>query len=479
MANHDGLADSAHRQMFVETRESCMINSGPGCGKTHECIRKIAQCVDRKFVILVYNKSIRDAIHAQLTAFPNGEVYTLHAMARKLLYPANATVLTKGEDAFKKMKKRIKERCLARLSAPEHLGNLMAVGKTLGCTRRGVVDKNKTLTRCFNDVFKMTRWEFGASEQARRCCDVVEHEIFDAVQHDGFYDYDWAVLTCIRKGLCERMADDYDCLIFDEAQDLSKELYQMKPVTKSMQIIYMGDTNQSIYGYDENFFNAFDRDEVSGLRRFEFTHSFRCSPDIVEFVKEQCDELDVKMTGDPSLRTRIYRKIDEFLQDGERPAVTELHYLAWSHKSICHAVLEAYRQGHEYSFIGKSKDEYLTMLKEKVKDQKINTHLLDQVESALELYNKSAKLVFSTVHQAKGLTLKNIATDPQIHTSGAPHQLRFVALTRATDTIFASIPAAQVFTDVMVPQGEPPAKRRRQDSATRDIRTFFAGPGTQ
>ena len=34
MAPRSELCDRADREAFIATRESCVINSGPGCGKT-------------------------------------------------------------------------------------------------------------------------------------------------------------------------------------------------------------------------------------------------------------------------------------------------------------------------------------------------------------------------------------------------------------------------------------------------------------
>lgn len=461
MSKHTELADTAYREAFVATRESCVINSGPGCGKTHTCIRKVRETPDTCFAILVYNKAVAAAIRAELAGVPNGDVYTVHAMARKLLYGARPSmpILVRGQDAFKKKKKHIKERCLERLTGPSYLNDLMHVGKTLAdCKHKGIVSKKKTLTRCFKLVFDMNQSELGPSNEAGRCRDVIESEIFDAVQQ-GFYDFDWAVQTCIRKGLCEQIADEYDCLIFDEAQDLSKDLYEMKPRTKeSMQIIYMGDTNQSIYGFDDRCFNAFDNDDVSKLPRFDFTQSFRCSPDVVELVKTECPRLDIQMCGNPALRTAIYGNINEFR--AEAVAVTALHYLAWSANSIVSAIITACQHGHDYRFVGKDSEQFMDYLTRKTKDGKLSKDTLLRVQSTLPRYNQRSPLVFSTVHQAKGLTLANVATHPHIHDLGTPQRLRFVALTRATDNIFTGFSAIHLFDEVLQAPG-PQRKRCR------------------
>lgn len=98
---------------------------------------------------------------------------------------------------------------------------------------------------------------------------------------------------------------DGDYVLFDEAQDASPVMLDIvAQQADHAQLVYVGDTQQQIYGW-RGAINALA--SLDGAERTLLTQSFRFGPAIAEVANEVLDQLgaDLRLVGSPWLESRI------------------------------------------------------------------------------------------------------------------------------------------------------------------------------
>lgn len=292
----DPLPDAQQRHHFWHTEKSCMLQAGAGCGKTTEVLTKIQKHPDKSFLLLYYNRNIKNEIAAEVNtrSLPNVAVRTIHSVAYELLGLSMSTDDDSDEDQAKG--KALRAEVVDGLLASHKSVVEVAVQARPDCVgKKGNPLLAKAVRELYDSVFHDKEFIKNVSDDnltadvvkaVKTLRQVVETKIISGLRQGKFFSHDWVIRACVKLRLNEKLskkvdrANGYDAIVFDECQDLNKLLYQMVPTQRDdLQLIFMGDVNQRINSWNGTI-NAFTLPELQSLEKIAFSQCFRCSVEI-------------------------------------------------------------------------------------------------------------------------------------------------------------------------------------------------------
>ena len=318
-----GFAPNSYQLKFYETligtKNNIGINAKAGTGKTTTIIDAIRLLSGEKVLFLAFNKSIATELQEKFASlnFNNVEVNTVHSQGYKVLRNAitnqgkkvrvDSSLFTNyvrscfQTEYFDEGRKRYNYSELSDLHAE------IKDFDPLDYVRNSV--KLANLGRMF-----LTSQVEGLEEIAERYCielilnqsqkiasilKAYTNRFFSALTEGSinstlyvdFTDMLWlpnvALATSIGK---EWRIEKYDYVFIDEAQDLSKaqRILVQKFVKSTGRLIFVGDPNQSIYGFagaDNDSFNALT--QIPNTINLDLNLCYRCGSKIIEEARDR------------------------------------------------------------------------------------------------------------------------------------------------------------------------------------------------
>lgn len=477
--------DYEERGRFITSPDNMLVTGGAGTAKTTECLRKAQANPHLHFLWLTFANAAayETATRAAQMGLTNFFASTCHGTARRLLYEnrkvdhAEPATLADIEVYKARLSADVTERLYERRNEiNRNFPDVSPCGNSLTLDERVWVSdiQGPNLNNMADDLVEIVyeRYDlqsiFKKSTIEMRNCgqglivDILEFirsAIVDDVVSGRHYSFDWSVRCVIELGLhellCRKACPErgFDCLMFDEAQDLSVDLFEMMPSSKHIQKIFLGESAQSIYTFRVDCFNVFKHDSVESFQTIHFRQSYRCSREVIEYAQDVCKDtdLDIDMVGNPNFHTSIYKAPNEYaLEPG-------LLYVflgrEWLH---CFGFLtrmdqaSALPNNFKFRFLGyDSASDALACLDEKIPEPTDYKNKIAQWITDDDRYASSTgyDLALGTVHSAKGLTIPNvILSDVVINnvsrdggsTDSDDPGLAYVAITRAVERLILS-----------------------------------------
>lgn len=458
-----------------------VVTGGAGTAKTTECLRKAQTnpALRYNWVTFAKEPALETASRAAALGLTNFTSSTVHSMARRLLYVDRN--IKHGEPVTLREVELYKNDLSAEVASILY-SRRNEIGAQFPTIRPGEdapyeprewhdVALGPNCNNIADDLVEIVyerydlRAVLGNTEDELCECgqglivDIlhfIQSRVFDDVVSGRHYSFDWSIQCSIQMGLhetlCRTKSPDtgYDCLMFDEAQDLSVDLFNMMPTSAHIQKIFLGESAQSIYNFRVDCFNVFEHEAVENFLHLHFRQSYRCSPETVAYAKKVCEDTDLQidMIGNPDIKTRIYDGPNQY----ELDAGLSYGFLGreWIH---CFGFLikvdrlGMMRSGFTFRFFGyDSPTDALACLDEKVPEP---TDLKLLIKKWIEddgRYGAAGHcdLGLGSVHTAKGLSIpnvilsdvviRNVATGGTSTDSDNP-SLAYVAITRAVERL--------------------------------------------
>lgn len=226
---------------------------------------------------------------------------------------------------------------------------------------------------------------------------------------------DSEILKIINEKEVLKKGINYDIIILDEAQDINILYYELickiyiDNKNKECKICILGDKKQSIYGFngaDERYIvnaeNIFNFNNINWIKQ-NLSKSFRITKEMSEFLNK-CMLNEERILSDKIINikpryiicdsfgninineNKPYEEVEYYLKKGYLPE--DIFILAPSIKSF---------------------NSPIRVLENKIKEEKgntVNIYVPNSEEEKLDMDIISNKLVFSTIHQVKGLERK-------------------------------------------------------------------------
>lgn len=439
---------------------NALVNVFAGAGKTTLCANIVNKNLNKKFLYLTFNKSMADEFKSKVGS--NCDSKTLHSLAFNKLckkgwnpgklkyyadFPLSYSQLCKEYDLeFKTsnyeyitLKKFWTEFCVSD-----------EISLTFVSKIRNT--RNVDLQRIFLDIVKRV------NTQELACS-------------HNFYLKKWALANEVL---------DYDYFLFDECQDLNPLGYTILNNQKG-RVIGVGDTFQNIYSELMNTVNLFNLksnwDTYYGVNSFRVTQQ---TADLANIVLQRlgCRHKMVGL-GQPQPLSDIYLFSSNYQLLKEIYLKNEKVCVIMNNEKYKNTV-EYVENVIKYKNQQKGTDYYLNSAVEKnltvkqvlnsysVKDEYDKAHILLDVMNTKDLNNFTERLkalvtlnykkndlkTYSTVHQSKGLTFRNVYYTPPYNLSTILENpddyvtelnLIYVALTRASDTVYMDNEHMEIF----------------------------------
>ncbi|KAL3851875.1 hypothetical protein ACJMK2_015575 [Sinanodonta woodiana] len=264
-----------HEQMRIvkhktEPKEIIKIVAFAGTGKTTTLVRYTQHRPDKKFLLVVYNKSVCDYAKTKFPvnvtcktghALAYGDVGRRYTAAKKLWEPKISTLIEhmpkrKGDNLFIRAKFVLDTLHQFMASADPFI-------TTAHVPTRRIDDKTGNLVEVDHQA-KM-RYLDDAEEIWEKMKDLQNKQV--GMSHDGYLKL---------YQLSKPKLHHYDCILIDEAQDLTPAITDIL-LSQPQGKILVGDPHQQIYSF-RGAVNAMEKVQADTI--FYLTQSFRFGPEI-------------------------------------------------------------------------------------------------------------------------------------------------------------------------------------------------------
>ena len=283
------------QKIINSTARLNVVEAGPGTGKSTTLAAMIRHYLiarkGQKILYTTYNKQNALEFGEKHAKHRNVKATTLHALGYQIIQQHYALLdysepptLLQGSDEDQKIQATIR-RELKRLKLLDRLKN--GKNQKQGFTaliKQHILDKLsdaaleqelcKTYPLYKNEIQELLKIKSIYKQDTHKNCQINYDQQITLATH---------LLENYRKS-----HPKYDLLLVDEAQDLNESQYQLlrqlEPHAK--QIVIVGDSGQSIYGFRgalDNIFKRFKSD-YPNAKQYQLTQSFRCSQPILNPV---------------------------------------------------------------------------------------------------------------------------------------------------------------------------------------------------
>jgi DNA helicase-2/ATP-dependent DNA helicase PcrA len=263
--------------MAFRTRKSIMVEAGAGCGKT-TLIRTGQHMWPAMTLFMSFNKAIADELARQM---PNRKAFcmTFHALCLRNLTQRLGRLKV---DGYKYNRLAEKSHGYDRETA-NIVGSIVS-NFQLNIEPIGISHTEWTTEYCLSLMTDQFKYELDISE-----ADLVTHtEVAmhllreSAKKLDGLTFDDMLFFVAYYARVKRWNLMDYDCVVVDEAQDVSP--IRMHIVTLlSKRLIQVGDRRQAIYAFAGAMTNSMDMlADQFNCQRFPLSTTWRCSQAVID-----------------------------------------------------------------------------------------------------------------------------------------------------------------------------------------------------
>ncbi|KAK3581277.1 hypothetical protein CHS0354_033010 [Potamilus streckersoni] len=374
-----------HEQMRIvkhktEPEEIIKIVAFAGTGKTTTLVRYTQLRPDKNFLLVVYNKSVCDYAKTKFPvnvtcktghALAYGDMGRRYAAAKKLWEPKIRTLIEhmpkrKGDNLFVRAKFVL-----------DTLRHFMASADlfitTAHVPTRRIDEKTGNLVEVDHQA-KM-RYAEDAEDIWEKMKDLQNKQV--GMSHDGYLKL---------YQLSKPKLHHYDCILIDEAQDLTPAITDIL-LSQPQGKILVGDPHQQIYSF-RGAVNAMEKVQADNI--FYLTQSFRFGPEIAHVAAsclEICKQVKEKTLVGHGIPGTVYGE-----QVGQLAIITRCNYTLFNEavKKCCYA-----DRDWKIAFVGGTSGFGFPML------QDLYTLLLPPEQ-------RQKDIIFSTAHKAKGLEFSTV-----------------------------------------------------------------------
>jgi DNA helicase-2/ATP-dependent DNA helicase PcrA len=270
-----------------------LVAAGPGTGKS----TVLAACVERhvnrfkrcngKVLVLCFSRRLAKEMRKKIGKHPRVEVRTLHSFGlsviRRWKGASKKGILTKEQE--RKLVNKVFDEVLARTIAKKTAPNAEDKKRLKGILM-DVVLKGCNLEQALFAEKDLQKWKGGLDRAIKK---INQHK--EQANLMSFMEQITGALSLLLDPLLlASLGQEYDLLLVDELQDLSKEQYEIIRLLSSVikRTVVVGDDAQAIYGFRGVVKNCFDtfaqslKANKNNVKRFSLSQSFRCSKAVIK-----------------------------------------------------------------------------------------------------------------------------------------------------------------------------------------------------
>ena len=289
--------DADQQQAVSHTRGPLMVIAGPGSGKTHVLVNKVAKLVSdgvkqESILCMTFTKKAAEEMHNRLQKMGAGDVRagTMHALCLDILKEYGI------DTGVTEMTKILSE--LARIQwCVDSIKDMNIDSKVISLSNlpaqcQKMLDAIRLAKREMISADQLERYAKAHPDDGRIWAELVKvYRAYDAYKKEhNLIDYEDMVTMTVsylqsHDAVLKKCQERYRYVLVDEFQDNNYAQFQLtKLLAGSRNVTVVGDRNQSIMGFQGAFDGIFEefQDSYPEHSLVRLTRNYRCGKSIAE-----------------------------------------------------------------------------------------------------------------------------------------------------------------------------------------------------